>query len=460
MFRTPPLKSSNQFETPAKQVISSSVGDSEVIDGDYHKVHINTEYNQNKSYLPTPKTPITPHDTSLSRSASTASKKRSLSINTSNDFQYFKNNQNYPMTTTSPLSSPVSIFSNESSVLSATSPHLVSDSTSPHLKYLPSSSLYSDSEIAHELEDFIIDPSFKFLVANDQIIGKGSFSTVLKSKFNNKDYAIKIPSKLKSCKPIYKEALNYKIITSYLQLHEFSLDEFPILNVFGLTYLTRADYHRIRLNENLPCLVSSCLSSNLEVLIKDSFQNKQNKECLHIGNDLWWKLAKQLIMGLIAFKDCDMLHLDLKTSNILFDSESENFKIADLTSAGLFDDVVKEFHERLNSGFSMDYTLQYAAPEILNKPKDPPNYQTDLYSIGLILLTAAIGDEPYSQVLSESRSNFIYLTECIKKNKVIDIITGEQWEILRSNPLAYKLIKSILIDRVDLQEVVGFLSEV
>lgn len=434
MFRTPPLKSEAKFATPAKQVIDTDLSSSPVgVNFEYGDDKVS--HNNYKHFLPTPQSP----------SISTPSAK-GLSISTSNEFQYYKGSGNY----TSPLTSPVSVFSDDSSKTLASSP------AASHQKYIPHSSVISNQNVIDSLEDFIIDPSFKFDVMSNQVIGKGSFSTVVKAKFNDHFYAIKVPSSVKNSRPIYREALNYKIISSYLQLHDFNCDEFPILNVYGLTYLTKANYPKLRFHEVAPCLVSSNLSSNLETLIK-RISNEESK--LHIGEDLWWKLAKELIMGLIVLRDCEIIHLDLKTSNILFDAVNDDFKIADFTSAGLKTDILKEFHEKAQSGLSIDITLQYAAPELINNSGTPPTYNSDLYSVGLILLSAAIGQEPYTEVLRQNdRSNFIYLTECIKKNKVLDLLSQKSLNILQSNLDAYNLIKMILIDRVDLDQIIGILN--
>lgn len=439
MFRTPPLKSEATFSTPLKQVLTPEVdtgSDSNVIDFDVEDKEIH-----HKPYLPTPRTPL---DQTLNQSSPPG---KGLRVNTSNQFQYYKGSHNYTPNS-SPLSSPVSLFSNDSTQLSSPS-----DS---HYKYIPHSTVLTDEEVQNELEDYIIDPNFKFDIQSNAVIGKGSFSTVLKAKSNNNVYAIKIPTSSRNSRPIYREALNYRIISSYLQLHDFNCDEFPILNVYGLTYLTKTTYPKLRAKEVAPCLVSTSMSSNLEMLIKRSTGNGTS---LRIGEDLWWKLAKELVMGLIVLKDCEIIHSDLKTSNILFDANNEEFKIADFTSAGLKNDIVDEFNAKAQCGLSIDITLQYAAPELLNNSNTPPSFQTDLYAVGLILLCAAIGQEPYSEVIRDSnRSSFIYLTECIKKNKVLDMLSDEGYKILHSNPNAYNLIKSILIDRVDLGQVISIVS--
>jgi len=470
MFRTPPLKQDAQFSTPAKQISSELASPVEfVFDDDDVKINQGNQGNHGYHGLPTPQTPFSSKRRQSSiisipkggggdgGSGGGAVAEHGLKINTTtNEFQYYKENGNYTPNSSPLTSSPVSLFSNESILSSSFSPKTSTGSDS-HEKYLPNSSVLTNEEVLKELEDYIIDPNFKFEILTNQIIGKGSFSTVVKGKLNQNVYAIKIPSSIRNCKPIYREALNYKIISSYLSLHDFNFEEFPILNVYGLTYLTKANFPKLRMNEIVPCLVSTNLSSNLETLIKripikDDFQ-------LHIGENLWWKLAKELIMGLIVLRDCDLIHLDLKTSNILYESETEEFKIGDFTSAGLKNDILKEFYSKKELGLSVDITLQYASPELIDtQSNSPPSFQSDLYAVGLILLTSAIGQEPYSEVLNNhDRSSFIYLTECIKKNKIMDLLSIESWKILKSNPDVLNLIKLILIDRIDLDQVLTLL---
>lgn len=336
-------------------------------------------------------------------------------------------------------------------------------------KYIPRSNYFNEDDIIEMIQDSTINLPFALHLNDSNIIGKGSNSVVFKSFFNNSSdllFAVKIPKSIRNSKPIYKEFINFKIISNYLSLNSIDIENFPILNLYGLTYLSRNDYPRIRVNEVVPCLLSSYESIDLERLLKtggnnNDLINANNSIELYLNSNLWWKLAKQLIMGLIVFRDCNIVHLDMKTSNILFNQKNQDFKIADFTSSGLINDVRDEYHLKKANGLSMDLTLQYCSPELLSSE---PNFKSDLYSTGLILLSSAIGQEPYQEILNESslnQSNLIFkLTELIKNNKIIDSLSNNSLLRLNSNPIAFNLIKLILIERADLDIVIKYLEEI
>jgi serine/threonine protein kinase len=307
------------------------------------------------------------------------------------------------------------------------------------LKYIPLSSLVDREEVIAQIDDAVIDPKFKFNVHKDKIIGRGAYSIVLECSLDDQAFAVKVPSSIRASKLVLKEMFNYRIIQNYELLHGIDQAGAPVLNVYGLTFMDKSHLTRIRPHESRPCLVSEQLSCSLEKLISKAAHSGQ----LHIGNDLWWRLAHQLMNALQLLRHCHIVHMDLKPSNVLFDSTYGDFKVCDFSSAGLEEDIHAEYERRINDGLFYDVTLQYCAPELAQLPPSSPSYHTDLYAVGLTLLFAATGEQPYADILSAG-SSFIYLNECIKKNKVLDFVSCQGLKKLNSDPKAMELIKSIV----------------
>lgn len=318
------------------------------------------------------------------------------------------------------------------------------------LSGLPLSRRFTPQELLDQIHEcLLVHYSYKF---DKNVIGEGSFASVFKCNVVGAGeltatFTVKIPKSKRMVKQIYKELLNYKVISDYLFDSGLNPIESPFLNCFGLAFTDNLiNYHK---KDVLPCLISSCLDSDLRHLIEYMSPRKKTKYDLSIGSSLWWSLAKDLIDGLTILKDCQLVHSDFKSSNILYDSKTQSFKICDLTSAILEQDLINTTFE------NFEISLQYCAPEmILNQSS--PNYDTDLYAVGLILLSAAIGSEPYSEILNTKNNSLIFLNELIKKNKILDVLSAEQQLVLDCNQKVYGLINAILIKRLSLGQIRTF----
>lgn len=411
--------------------------------------------------LPTPKSPTHSLYSPLSFKTPTKGSHR-MSINTSFDDSVFSPSQDLTSSTErdffpSPDTSPVdTMYGPKLSMDSPISPQLASPLEK---RSFPVSVTFSEEDVVHELDDSVISDSVPISL-NNTALGKGAYSTVLECSSPTEKFAIKIPTNSKKSKYIYKEMFNYKIIQNYLIKNDFPLDSFPILNAHGLTFMNKKQYVKLRVGETVPCLVLPLVPSTLDKLISNSAPSNPPYQ-LHISSDLWWVLAKQLLMSLIVLHDCHMVHMDFKPTNILYDPITQNFKVADFTSAELAEDVAAEYKTKIDNGMFFDLTLQYCAPELIGTPPAAPSYMTDLYAIGLILLSAATGEEPYSEIIkSQNASSMIYLNESIKKNKVLDLLSNRAFAILRSNTDADMLIRMILQERCSLEQVVEFVNSI
>ncbi|KAH3687733.1 hypothetical protein WICPIJ_001284 [Wickerhamomyces pijperi] len=328
----------------------------------------------------------------------------------------------------------------------ATSGSSVVDFDNFILSGLPSSKRFNAEELLSQIHEcLLVQYSYQL---NRNVIGEGSFANVHTCKVVGAGeltatFTVKIPKSKRMVKQIYKELLNYKVISDYLFDSGLNPIESPFMNCYGLAFTTNFINYNKR--DVLPCLISSCLDSDLRLLSYSMLKNRESLTDLAIGSTLWWSLAKDLIDGLTIMKECKLVHSDFKSSNILYDSNTQSFKICDLTSAISEEDLINTTFE------NFEVSLQYCAPEMLLQ-QSSPNYSTDLYAVGLILLSAAIGSEPYHEILKSRNNSLIFLNECIKKNKVLDVLGVEQHNILQANEKEHKLIRSILVDRLGLED--------
>lgn len=358
-----------------------------------------------------------------------------------------------PKTSFSTTASPKSMFSTP---ITETCQLPISPMASPMrssptlLKYLPISASIPQQDVESQIEDSLIDDVFKFDVSRSTIIGRGSYSTVLQCSCKDNLFAIKIPTSVKTSKWIFKEMLNYKIFQNHAIVNHWELESLPVLNVYGITMLDRSQYPRIRYGETVPCIVSERLSYSLTTLAES--QPATSTTELHIGSSLWWRLARQILTALQLLNDCHLVHMDIKPANVLFDNNMSSFKLCDLTSAALQEDVISEYHTKLQLGAFYDVTPQYCAPELMESPPHYPSYSSDLFAAGLTLLYAATGEQPYSQVLSSVGVPSVYVTECIKKNKALELVSPTGIKRLQSDTRAFNLIQRMIVSRASLAE--------
>ncbi|OWB58253.1 kinase activity protein [[Candida] boidinii] len=195
----------------------------------------------------------------------------------------------------------------------------------------------------------------------------------------------------------------------------------------------------------------------LEILLPQNLGNNS----IIIGNKNFWKLAKILIEGLIILQKINYIHCDLKSLNILVNLNNNNeeeeevinnnldfeFKIIDFTSAI----SINELNE---STKLPDMTIQFTAPELINlNSKILPSINTDLFSVGLILLHASIGLPPYYNINTP-----YHLIDLVSNLKIFDILERESLNILNNNLIIKELLFMIIIKRSNLNDVIDYFN--
>jgi WNK lysine deficient protein kinase len=236
----------------------------------------------------------------------------------------------------------------------------------------------------------------------DKIIGRGRFKIVYKAydKINKKNVAwCEVPFK-KNCVEAYLSIQNEIDILKHIK----NKNKY-ILNII--------EHWK---TEDSIILITDLYSDNLESYI---YKNK-NQSILLIK-----KWIEQIIHGLMYLHQENIIHRDMKCSNILINSETLDIVISDFETSIMLDNSA--------SITGICGSLPYIAPEVYN------NYYTkscDIYSLGMIILQIATNQVPYSEVKS-----------CIS---VMNCVLGNIKPIALSN-VKNKLLYDLIIDCINLE---------
>lgn len=220
--------------------------------------------------------------------------------------------------------------------------------------------------------------NIKEYIVDKKRIGKGSFSTIYKCRhnLNNKQYALK---EITIDKNKNKIKMNIK-------------REFEIMR--KLNHENIVKIHDVIIDTRLNNIYF--IMDYYEYGDLSQFINKQP-----LKEKFTRKYMKQLSNGLKYLLDNNILHRDLKPQNILL---SKNYDIK-LTDFGFATYYTKDTIINTLCGSPM-----YMAPEIITK--NGYNYNSDLWSVGIILYEMIHGYTPFNV------SNFIDLIKEIKKKNI------------------------------------------
>uniref|UniRef100_A0A7E4V8S0 Ribosomal protein S6 kinase n=1 Tax=Panagrellus redivivus TaxID=6233 RepID=A0A7E4V8S0_PANRE len=116
------------------------------------------------------------------------------------------------------------------------------------------------------------------------------------------------------------------------------------------------------------------------------------------------RIMTQLVSAVSHMHSKGVVHRDLKPENIIFENESPEAKLR-LIDFG-FARLLPNTLEALSTPC---YTLQYAAPEVLETDDELPQYnqQCDLWSLGVILFTMISGHVPFHAKATTDTANDI-----------------------------------------------------
>ncbi|CAL9194998.1 unnamed protein product [Musa hybrid cultivar] len=231
----------------------------------------------------------------------------------------------------------------------------------------------------------------KFSVSN--ILGEGGFSHVYKATFNREVFAA--VKKLDGCGQDCER--------------EFA-NEIDLLG-------------RVR-HPNIVPLLGYCVHGETRLLVYELMQNGSLETQLHgpsHGSALTWhlrmKIALDIARGLeYLHEHCNppVIHRDLKSSNILLDSDF-NAKISDFGLA-----VLSRNHNK--GTLKLSGTLGYVAPEYLLDGK--LTEKSDVYAFGVVLLELLMGRKPVEKLESSQCQSIVTwaMPQLTDRSKVLNIV--------------------------------------
>ncbi|KAF8368295.1 rskn-2 [Pristionchus pacificus] len=251
--------------------------------------------------------------------------------------------------------------------------------------------------------------TYKLMTNEDGYLGRGSFSIVRKCirLCDNKEFAVKIVS-TRFASQAHNEAAILQLVKGHKNIIELIEVFSDAVHVYLVMELLRGQelLNRIR-------------------------QSKQftEGEASHIMN--------QLVSAVSYLHHKRIVHRDLKPENILFESDDDSatLRLIDFGFSRLLPD-----NSLGNQLKTPCYSLQYAAPEVLDVGDSLPQYneQCDLWSLGVILYTMLSGQVPFhARSKGESASDIMARI----KEGVIDM-NGDDWRGISEE--AKNLINSLL----------------
>ena len=223
------------------------------------------------------------------------------------------------------------------------------------------------------------------------ILGKGNFGYTekMKSKINNKYYAIKKleESNIKE-KDFLRETgisidLNHENITKF---YGFFKD---IEKIEKYSQIFKGNAKKTKKEDKtIFCLVLEYISNGSlnDYMIKYKLNFKNKNDFKPISQEFIIKIFKQMLEVLKYLHNKKIMHRDFKPDNILLD-ENYNIKVSDFGLSVIYNEQINENHSSdnaLEGGNTVVGRLDFIAPEVQNKQKY--DYGADMYSLGLTML--------------------------------------------------------------------------
>lgn len=214
-----------------------------------------------------------------------------------------------------------------------------------------------------------------------EVIGRGCFCNAYmvpttgrsdeKKKPHKDVYAIKTPLKESNVDMLFHEAK----ILSLLPETNIGIEKYQ-----GMIYSDFFPYKHGIILDYYKYTLKSYLSK------KSQDKNILPLNEVFVGEKLWYQWARQLSQGLSTLQSYNVIHGDIKSENIFLDDQL-NAYLGDFSSS----------HQYLSEHSpTMAFSIAFSAPELLKKKDSAPTFSSDVYSLGLVLLNAATGLEPYN----------------------------------------------------------------
>lgn len=241
--------------------------------------------------------------------------------------------------------------------------------------------------------DYIKISKIKYLLISDisniENIPKGAFGTVMFYKSNQENYiAVKIINLTEMEK---KENGKKKVLKSRLeaQLMKKMKNEFSKLcQKFVVNYI--GNIEKTFRKNTIQYIIMEKMDTDLKNFIKEQNyikknkvdkktvkKNKNNIPKVNYNLKLVKNIIHQILSALKCLHDHNIVYNDLKLSNILWNYKTKKIKLTD------FNCILTKTVPNL-TGCS---TITYRSPEQINHESDNNNYKTDIWSVGVIMIS-------------------------------------------------------------------------
>ena len=267
---------------------------------------------------------------------------------------------------------------------------------------------------------------FESIKSNDKeytLLGKShfGFTEIMKSKLNNKIYAIK---KLHVKNEVYKEFI--RETTFMLQLNHKNIVKLNgffqgLENMEKIKDIYKDSKNKIYLNDKEDIKMYFLVLDYMPNGSLESYYLNLDKKGIAIKQDFIIKILKQILEGLIYLKKNNIICRNIKLDNILLD-ENNDIKITNFGLSAVYkDNNHKEEKSFLVSSCTQENSIKFEAPEIISHKKGMEydfNYEVDIFSLGLSMLCLisknfpisliSIGQKKQERKINQENINEIY----------------------------------------------------
>jgi len=178
-------------------------------------------------------------------------------------------------------------------------------------------------------------------------IGEGAYSKVYHVTYQKQNYAMK--------------KVNLTGITNNQK--KYLLSELKIISEHNSNFIIKF-YNAFVKDDNLCIIMEYCSKGTLEKHIKT-----------HLSNEKIWKYFSQICGSIMYLHNNNIIHRDLKTANILIDTE-DNIKLIDFGVSKILNNYMKFTKSFVGTPYCM-------SPELLKNVFY--DHKTDIWALGIIL---------------------------------------------------------------------------
>ncbi|RGB37964.1 kinase-like domain-containing protein [Rhizophagus diaphanus] len=245
-----------------------------------------------------------------------------------------------------------------------------------------------EKSIADEYLNYYEYSEFK----NLKPIGNGSFGSVIRANWKNSGNFFALKTFKNNCNTTLKELVNEIRLQKRVDFHE------NIIRFYGVTKVD---------NEKYSLVLEYANNGTLKTYLNEHF------------NELTWtdkyQLAFQLATAVECLHDCNIIHRDLHSDNILV--HQKNLKLTDFG-------LSKKIAEVSSNVSNILGVIPFIDPKKLNDQGYKLNKKSDVYGIGVLMWQISSGRQPF----------FDYNYDV---SLILSIANGKREEIIDNTPKEY-----------------------